>query len=47
MTVSTRVWIPFEEFEPELDDVLPAWLGVAVHNVSRIEIMNRRLTLTS
>jgi hypothetical protein len=41
ITVSTRVWTPFEEFELEFDDVLPAWVGVARASPARTEIVNR------
>jgi hypothetical protein len=47
MTVSTRVWTPFEEFELEFDDVLPAWLGVARTRAASIEAMNRCFTIIS
>jgi hypothetical protein len=47
MTVSTRVRTPFEEFELEFDDVLPAWLGVAIDRVTSIETMSRCFTIIS
>jgi hypothetical protein len=44
-TVSTRVWAPFEEFELEFEEVLPARVGVARATAARNENLNRLFTV--